>query len=174
MLKSLSRAQIHDAGAKGPPRRKRINPDGVVVWEKLPPMPYRTYVDASGSIINVPLTNSAALRNTNQAYAYRIQEMHKRAGSIPYEDCPARTLVGLPEKMRGRAPCDEREYGNGKCCRCVQEIIDARRAAHVRRELESQERHKSMEQRRMEMAEAREERVAAAEARALADDGAES
>ena len=176
MLKSLSRAPIHDAGARNPPRRKHVDDDGVVVWEKLPPQPYARYVNAAGHIVTVPLTNSAAIRNANNPYAHRVHERARRAGMIRYGKCPAQTLEGLPRSMAGKRPCAPGSYSEDECCSCVTKIIENRRSAHEQRERESAERHKSMEQRRMELAEAREERVAAAEARAatVVPDGAES
>lgn len=163
MLKSLSQSPIHDAGANPPPTRKVTDADGLVRTEKLPPMPSRKYVKASGSVVRIALTNAAALRNTNNSYGHRAHAKAIRNGMVPYGDCPARTLVGLPQNMRDETPCAPGSYGEHRACIHVERIIALRTEAHAKAEAASYERNKSQQQRHLELLERREERAVARE-----------
>lgn len=153
MGRNLSAANIHDAGKNPPPRRTVIDAEGVPRTEKIPALLHEKWVKPCGNVVRLPLVTAAALRNPNNPAALRARETMQRKGGIPYGKCPAQTLVGLPDGMRGELPCEPRTYSENKCCVHVERIIKARLAAHAAKQAAMVERMKPPEARKVELLE---------------------
>lgn len=166
MLKSLSDAEIFDAGrhyaAVGTPStlvHTYAGADGPVPVRR-PPLPHRKYVDRSGGVRMIVLSNSPAIRSTNTPYAFQKIAYLEAMGFIPYAECPLGTSVGqrnMPAAMRGRQDlCRPDEFGHGKkygdhqACPHVEEIIALRHNDQKKADVIREEQRKSFEERRLD------------------------
>lgn len=166
MLKTLSDAEIFDAGrhyaAIGTPATllsTYVGVDGAVPVRR-PPLPYKKYVDLSGGVRGITLSNSPAIRAVNTQYALQKTTYLESLGFIPYSECPLGTSIGqrnMPASMKGRSDlCRPDEFGRGKkygdhqACPHVEEIIALRHKNQKAADKIREEQQKSFDVQRRE------------------------
>ena len=119
------------------PTYESVDADGVVVVEKLCPIPYkRKMVDPSGFVVEQPLANGRAMEKTDNGnpYAVRMKNEKRPPKWLPYHECPVRKGY-LKPTTPGDAGCDGDDGmggwtpKNGKeCCPHLTRVIQARKA----------------------------------------------
>ena len=126
-------------GAKAPTRRTDRG-DGVMVTEKLCPIPFsRKVVAPDGDVTTVALANGFTIRGfKGNDYGTQIWPEKLKAGFIPFDECPyAKGHLRAPD---GESPCKGSDglgkFSNEKCCPHVDKIIVARREEHRAAQLE--------------------------------------
>ena len=158
----LSKSNIYDAGAKRLHRpRTRTRADGTVIEERLPAQAFEMWVSPIGNVGAIVTSNGPRNRRTaDPGYRDLIKWEHRKAGAIPYFVCPHKDeestlpITAFPEHLR--QPCKKGTYGPrvgpyGKCCPCVQHIVDVRRADHKARMEREASRKKTPDQKRLEL-----------------------
>lgn len=128
---------------KAPPERWRADDDGVMIREKLNPIPLnRKFVNSAGAVVQVSLATGSTIRNgparhwkDNPYGAHRWHKCHER-GYVLFSECPysATSMArqyGVIKLKPGENACDGK-FDEEHSCRHVQEIIKARKAAHAK------------------------------------------
>jgi hypothetical protein len=103
--------------------RRVMGPDGVMVDERIPPIPFHLHmVDPAGHVVAVALANGFDVRTLrDNLYGQQLLNEKLVAGFLPIDECP----VGLG-LVDGTDGCEGRQ---ATPCRHLQPIIDARREA---------------------------------------------
>lgn len=111
------------------PTRKTMGADGVMVTEKLSPIPFnRKFVAPDGDVVVVGLATGFTIRSfRGNDYGVQLLEEKLNAGFIPYAECPL-TTKRIP-RAPGDVPC-EGEFSDKKCCPHVERVIAARRESY--------------------------------------------
>lgn len=118
--------------AAGPPTRRTMGPDGVMVTEKLCPIPFnKKMVALDGSVVTVPLANGFTIRGF-KGNDYGVQKLEEKlaVGFLPFDECPLAT--GRVPVTDGDKPCrgaDGRpaKFTDAECCPHMKNVIKARR-----------------------------------------------
>lgn len=148
MARSLSRAQVFDAGTTPPGSQiRRVNVGTAISpeWkiEKLPPGKWRKWVDAHGNVKRVAYGLSDGKLNRDREAA--MEKRHRRAGGVPYDVCPLRDADSrlsaddfLQAQLKHACEMWEvhpatgartRVFGPERACPHVEHIISVRQAA---------------------------------------------
>ena len=123
-----------------PPSRKVDRGDGVMVTEKLSPIPFsRKMVAPDGDVVAVALANGFTIRGfKGNDYGVQIWAEKLAAGFIPFDECPY--AKGHLKRGDGDEPCKGGDglgkFTNDKCCPHVDKVIQARRAEHRAAQME--------------------------------------
>lgn len=149
-----------------PPKRKRMGPDGVVIEEKLNPMPRHNkikMVAPSGQVFELSVANGWAIKQPKaQRYYHQILAEKTAAGFLVYAECPVATGRIPPGKGDDGKPdlgCrDDRglplRATDDQCCPHMERVIAARKRAQEQRSAQFEQAFKSQESRKLEAFEA--------------------
>lgn len=156
-----ARQPAKNIGGKAP-ARKIMGADGVMITEKLCPIPFnKKFVAPDGDIVVVPLANGFTIRGfKGNDYGVQIMEEKLKAGFLPYNECPLMTKR-VPRK-HGETPC-EGEFSNEKCCPHLDAVMKARRDDHRIKQLEYGKNFSTNQERMIALLESQAERMAKAE-----------
>ena len=156
-----SRQPAKNIGAK-PPARKFMGPDGLMVTEKLCPIPFaKKFIAPDGSAVTIPLANGFTIRGfKGNDYGVQIMEEKVEAGFLPYDECPLATKR-VP-RAQGETPC-EGEFSDEKCCPHLEKIAANRQQAHRAQQQEYGKNFATNQDRLIKLMEAQAEKMAVAE-----------
>lgn len=145
MSRNLNAKQpAKNIGAK-PPTRRIDRGDGVMVTEKVSPIPFsRKMVAPDGDVVFVSLANGFTIRGfKGNDYGRQIWEEKLKAGFLPFDECP---FTGESFKKhyvkagKDDAPCKGQNgvggFSNEECCPHLNKIIASRKDEHRRAQLE--------------------------------------
>ena len=156
--RSLTKANIFDAGANQPERKRRewyeTDEDGneVLKYEKRSYMPCEKWVHRSGTVAHVPMGNGSAA-GYSPAYAERTRAVLRQRHSIPYGVCPLETGdlddEFFPPSMRDQC---KRKAGHGehKACPHVEFAIKKWQAGQMREASRSERKHQGLAARQVQ------------------------
>jgi hypothetical protein len=129
-----ARNPLKDIG-RNPPVRKTMGPDGVMVTEKLCPIPFNIKMVApDGDVVVIGLATGFTIRGfRGNDYGVQLLEDKKKAGFLPFKECPLLT------RSFPRAAADvacEGEFTDDKCCPHINKVIAARREEYRKKQNE--------------------------------------
>lgn len=144
----LSKRQRYKNIAKAPPSRKVTDDGGVVVTEKLCPIPLNyKCVDPSGVVCWLPLDNGDQFRDISESvYGMRIWREKRGKGWVRYDEC-AVTQGALP------APKNYKFCEGGsltQCCEHTDVLIRNRKRANDEKQAEYLAKFKNSETKMLE------------------------
>ena len=114
------------------PTRQIKQPDGTVLVEKVNPMRLkRKAVDPAGFISEISLANGWQQTNPRSEYATSTWDGKLKRGWLPYNECPAAN--GLLPLAKGDKPCTGK-FTDEECCPHMDKVIEARKAAHKKKQ----------------------------------------
>lgn len=156
-----ARQPAKNIGSKAP-TRKIVGADGVMVTEKVCPIPFnRKFVALDGDVVTIPLANGFTVRGfKGNDYGVQVMEEKLKSGFLPYDECPLATKR-VP-RGPGETPC-ESDFTNEKCCPHLERVIKARRDDHRAKQLEYGKNFTTNHERMVALLEAQAERMAKAE-----------
>lgn len=113
----------------GPPSRKIMGPNGVMITEKLSPLWGKKMVAPDGDIVTVTLASGYTTRSLkNNDHGIQKLEEKLKAGFLMFAECPVATKRIAKQGPDDKA-CDG-EFSDNKCCPHLDKVIADRRAAH--------------------------------------------
>ncbi len=118
--------------AAGPPTRRTMGADGVMVTEKICPIPFgKKMLALDGSVVFLPLANGYTIRGF-KGNDYGVQKLEEKlsVGFLPYDECPLAT--GRVPVAAGDTPCRDAEgrpkkFSDAECCPHIKAIAKTRR-----------------------------------------------
>jgi hypothetical protein len=136
--RSISTKQPAKNIGAAPPIRRTMGPNGVMVTEKVNPIPFnQKMVSPDGDVVSVSLANGFTIRGF-KGNDYGVQKLEEKlaAGFLPYSECPLAT--GRVPVAKGAKPCRDEEgrpakFSDAKCCPHMDAIMQERRE-HYRSE----------------------------------------
>src|SRR5690606_30323705 len=129
--RNLSSKQPAKNIAAQPPTKKTMNADGVMVTEKLCPIPFnRKMLAPDGDCVRVPLANGFTIRGL-KGNDYGVQKLEEKldAGFLPWNECPLRSTHESVRGLKGE-PCDPKKISDDEPCKHLLAIAEKRKAAY--------------------------------------------
>lgn len=168
-----ARNPLKNIGA-GAPERKVMRADGVMVTEKLCPIPFsRKMVSPAGDVVTLPLANGFTIRGfKGNDYGVQIWEEKLKAGFIPFDECPvAKGHVKVSNEPACRGSDGRGQFSKDECCPHMTTIIAARKADYRTKQQDYDRNFATNQDRMIQLMEAREAREAAAEVKVAGKKG---
>jgi hypothetical protein len=148
------------------PVKKHVNADGLVVEEKINPMPcHKKMIDPNGHVSQVSLASGYTIRGLGTHNPYGVQALAEKlkGGWLPYDQCPVKEgymKAGKGEKAL--KPC-EGKFSRDECCPHIEQAIKARRAAYNKKQQAFKRQMQTNPDRMLELLEKQTEALAKAE-----------
>lgn len=160
--RNLSSRQPAKNIAAKPPTRKFTNTDGIVVTEKLCPIPFSMkFIAPDGAAVTIPMANGFTIRGwKGNDYGVQLKEEKLEQGFLPYDECPL--AMRRVERRQGDTPCDG-TFSNEKCCPHLERIAAARQEEHRKQQNEYGKNFATQQDRMIRLLEAQTEKLGAAE-----------
>lgn len=156
--RNLSARQPAKNIAAKPPARKYTNADGIVVTEKLCPIPFsKKFIAPDGSAVTIPMATGFTIRGwKGNDYGVQLMEEKLEQGFLPYDECPLATK--RVERRQGDTPCDG-AFSNEKCCPHLERIALARQEEHRKMQTEYGRNFSTQHDRMLRLLEAQTEKL---------------